>query len=212
MEFVKARLGKWISAAIIITVGILCIVAGAKLGGDNIGEAVDALDSISLVLGIVLVIVGSLSLILAGVVAFLARKGFLAIGLPGGFLLAIGISLLPEYNRYAGDLILLLLRIVPFILIVVGAVILIEGGLNILNAVQSKDEKKVASLVAAIIVALLGMVAIVVGALCVGEDPVIKSSIQLVIFGIIVVLEGCLQLLASFIKPPDVVVVVKEEK
>lgn len=211
MEYVKARLGKWITAAIIIVVGILCIVAGAKLGGDDWGEGAKALDSISLVMGIVLVVVGSLALIMAGVVAFLVKKGFLAVGLPGAFLLAIGISLLPEYNRYAADLILLLLRVVPFILIVVGAVILIEGGLNIFNWVKEKG--KTAALVAAIVIALIGVAAIVVGALCVGEDPVIKSHIQLIIFGIIVVLEGLLQLLTSFIKLPDAVVIVtKEEK
>lgn len=209
MKFVTDRLAKWIQAAIIITVGILCIVAGAKIGSNDYSQAKDALDAISLTLGIVLVVVGTLSLVLSCLVAILAKKGFLAAALPGGVLLALGISLLPTYNHYAGDLILLLLRVVPFVMIVLGAIIVLGGGFNLFNYFKNKGGK--GELIAAIVIILVGAIALVLGALCVGENPVIPSNVQLVIFGIIVALEGCLQFLLTFIKAPDVVVFVKEE-
>ena len=115
MQFVKERLGKWIQAAIILTVGILCIVAGAVMGSNDPMGAADALDAISLVLGIVLIVVSSLSLLLAIVVAVLAKKGFAAVAFPGAALLALGISLCVA--KYAATLITLLITVVPYLLL-----------------------------------------------------------------------------------------------
>ena len=209
MQFVQERLGKWIYAAIIIVVGILCIVAGAAMGGNDYETAADSLNAISTVLGVVLVIVGSLSIVLAILVAVLAKKGFAAVAMPGAFLLAIGISLLAY--PYAYSLIGILIHVVPYILIVVGAVILADAIYTLVKAILAKQTKTV--LVPVICSAILGVTCIVLGALCVGTNPVIAQNVQLIVFGIVVILVGVLQVLLTFVRLPDaVMVVVKENK
>ena len=208
MSFVKERLGKWIEAAIILVVGILCIVAGAQLGGNDLNAAKDALNSISTTLGIVLIVVGSLSVALGILVACLAKKGFLPVALPGGVLLAFGISLLVK--PYAADFIFLFLYVLPFLLICVGAVILGEAIFDLVFGILGKKVKDV--LVLVIVLAIVAVASIVIGALCIGDDPVIKTNVQLIVFGIVLVLMACLQVLSTFVKVPTVVVVAKEEK
>ena len=208
MQFVRERLGKWIGAAIIIVVGLLCIVAGAAMGGNDLSAAKDSLDAISLVIGIILIIVGSLSVCLAIIAGIVAKKSFAAVAIPGGFLLAIGISLVVA--KYAASLIGLLLTVIPYLLIVLGAIILLDAIYTLVRAIIAKEVGKV--IVAVIFGIVLGVGAIVLGALCVGSDPVIKYGVQLIVFGIIVVLEGVFQVLATFIKLPDAVVIVAEEK
>ena len=207
MNFVKERLGKWIEAAIILVVGILCIVAGAKWNGSDPEGAKAAFNAISTVLGIVLIVVGALAIALGVVVACLVKKGFLPVALPGGILLAFGISLLVE--PYAGSFITLFLFILPFLLICVGAIFLVEAIFNLIFGITGKKVKQVLPLV--IVFFVVAAVAIVVGALCIGKDPVIKTNIQLIIFGIVCILIACLQVLSTFIKVPTVVVVAKEE-
>lgn len=207
MNFVKERLGKWIEAAIILVVGILCIVAGAKWNGSDPEGAQTAFNAISTVLGVVLIVVGALAIALGVVVAFLVKKGFLPVALPGGILLAFGISLLVE--PYAGDFITLFLFILPFLLICVGAIFLVEAIFNLVFGITGKKVKQALPLV--IVFFVVAVVAIVVGALCIGKDPVIKTNIQLIIFGIVCILIACLQVLSTFIKVPTVVVVAKEE-
>ena len=208
MQFVRERLGKWITAAIVITVGILCIVAGAAMGGNDISAGSDSLDAISMVIGIILIIVGSLSVVLAIVAGVLAKRSFAAVALPGAFLLAIGISLVVA--KYAASLIGLLLLVVPYLLIALGAVILLDAIVTLVRAIIGKNVGKV--IVAFIVAALIAVGAIVLGALCIGKDPVIKYGVQLIVFGVIVVLEGLFQVLTTFVKLPDTVVVVATEK
>ena len=208
MQFVRERLGKWIGAAIIIVVGILCIVAGAAMGGNDLSAAKDSLDAISLVIGIILIIVGSLSVCLAIIAGLIAKKSFAAVAIPGGFLLAIGISLVVA--KYAASLIGLLLTVIPYLLIVLGAIILLDAIYTLVRGIMAKEVGKV--IIAVIFGIVLGVGAIVLGALCVGSDPVIKYGVQLIVFGIIVVLEGVFQVLATFVKLPEAVVIVTEEK
>lgn len=208
MSFVRERLGKWIEAAIILVVGILCIVAGAQLGGNDWNAARSALESISTVLGIILIVVGSLSVALGILVACLAKKGFLPVALPGGVLLAFGISLLVK--PYAADFIFLFLYVLPFLLICVGAVILGEAIFDLVFGILGKKVKDV--LVLVIVLAIVAVASIIIGALCIGDDPVIKTNVQLIVFGIVLVLMACLQVLSTFVKVPTVVVVAKEEK
>ena len=210
MEFVKERLSKWIQAAIILVVGILCIVAGAKLGSNSleaIASAQDVLDGISLTLGIVMIVVGSLSLVLAFIVVILAKQGFAAVAVPGATLLAIGISLV--VIKYAYTFIDLLLKVTPYLLIAMGAVVLIDAVFTLLRAVKAKEAK--AAIIGFVFAFIVAAVAIVLGALCIGDDPVIKYGVQLIVFGIIVTLVGLLKFLVTFIKLPDTVVVVAKK-
>ena len=210
MQFVKERLGKWITAAIVLVVGILCIVAGAAMHGQDGEAAGNALKAISLVLGIILIIVGALALVMS-IVAVLAKKGFAAVAIPGAILVAVGISLVAQ--PYAAELIALFLTILPYLLLCVGAVILGDAIFNLVMGIKAKNVKGV--LVGVIVEFVVAAVAITMGALCVGADSVIPGATQLIIFGIIVCLAACLLVVLTFIKMPDVVVAVvtkKEEK
>ena len=206
MQFVQERLSKWIQAAIILVVGILCIVAGAKLSGDSLeamATAQDTFDAISMVLGITMIVVGALALALAIFVAIKVGAGFVAVAAPGAILLAIGVSLVVA--KYAMALINVIIIVVPYLLIALGAVVLAEGIFTLVKAIKAKKVK--AALVGVVVAFVIAIVAIVLGALCIGDDPVIKYNVQLIVFGIVVVLVGLFQFLATFIKVPDVVVV-----
>ena len=206
MQFVQERLSKWIQAAIILVVGILCIVAGAKLSGDSLeamATAQDTFDAISMVLGITMIVVGALALALAIFVAIKVGAGFVAVAAPGAILLAIGVSLVVA--KYAMALINVIIIVVPYLLIALGAVVLAEGIFTLVKAIKAKKVK--AALVGVVVAFVIAIAAIVLGALCIGDDPVIKYNVQLIVFGIVVALVGLFQFLTTFIKVPDVVVV-----
>ena len=202
MNLVRKSLSTWINAAIILTVGILIIVGGAVWLSNSNPE--NAFEAISIVLGVVALIIGSLSLLLAIWLGVMAKKSFLLPSLAGGVMLALGISLV--VLKYAFPLIQLLVAILPYLLIVVGALFALDGCWSIYRSLKAKK-----SLVPAIIVIVCGAVLIVLGALCVGNDPVIKNQVQLIIFGVVLVLEACFMVLSTLIKTPDVVIVAKEK-
>lgn len=207
MELVKRSLSTWINAAILLTVGILIIVSGALLGSNdlsNIGSASDTLDAISMVLGIVLIVVGGLALCFAIVVSILAKKSFLVASVGAGTIVAFGISLV--VLKYAASLIFIVVGVLPYLLLVLGALVAADGIYGLVRAIKAKG-----NLVAPIISIVLGAAAITLGALCVGEDPVIAQNVQLIVFGIVVVLEACLMVLGTFVKTPDIIVVAKKE-
>lgn len=208
MAFIKERLGKWIEAAIILTVGILCIVAGASWGNNDPSTAEAAIKGINNTLGILLIVVGSLSLIFAILVAILAKKGFALVALPGGILLAVGISIVA--GQYAFDFIKILLYVVPFLLIAVGAIVL---GDAIFTFVFAAKEKKTKEAIPGLIVGcIVAAAAIVLGALCIGNKPVISNGAQLIVFGIVLCLVACFMVLITFIRLPSVTIISVEEK
>lgn len=155
-----------------------------------------------------MIVVGSLSLILAFLTIYITKgKGFAAVALPGAGLLAVGVSLVVA--KYAFTLISLIITVVPYVLIAVGAVIFLDACFTLLRAIKAKQAKAV--LISVICAFIVAAGAIVVGALCVGEDPVIKANVQLIVFGIIVTLVGALEFLATFVKMPDTVIVVEKK-
>ena len=207
MQFVKAHLAAWIQAAIILVVGILCIVAGAVTGSSNPFDAKDALDAISMVLGITLIIIGSLAVILAILTGVLAKTGFAAIATPGAALLAIGISLVVA--KYAATMIGLLITVVPYLMLCLGGIVLLDAIFNFIMGIKAKEMMK--ALPSFIVGCLIAVAAIVLGALCVGSDPVIQYGVQLIVFGIIVCLVACFKFLVTFVKLPDAMVVVTKK-
>ena len=209
MTFIFDRLGKWIEGAIILTVGILCIVAGASWGNNDPNTAKAAIEGINNTLGILLIVVGSLSLILAVLVAILVKEGFATVALPGALLLAVGISIVA--GQYAFSFIQILLYVVPFLLIALGAVVLGESVFQFVLGLKAKEGK--AGIFGLIVGLIIAAAAIVLGALCIGKDPVISNGAQLIVFGIILCLAACFMILLSFVKIPAIAVVtVKEEK
>lgn len=200
MELVKKNLGIWIKAAIILTVGILFIVMGAAKGEAS-GNASDA---INIILGIVLIAIGSLSLALGIIAALVAKQSFIAVGIPGGVALALGISLLVA--KYATGLIVLVLYIVPYLLIAIGAVILVDAIFKLIFAIKAKTVKD--GLFAIIVAMVIGIAILVLGALCIGNDSVISANAQLVILGVVLILVALLQVLFTFVKGPEILVAV----
>ena len=199
MELVKKNLGIWIKAAIILTVGILFIVMGAAKGEAS-GNASDA---INIILGIVLIAIGSLSLALGIVAALVAKQSFIAVGIPGGIALALGISLLVA--KYATGLIVLVLYIVPYLLIAIGAVILVDAIFRLIFAIKAKTVKD--TLFAIVVAMVVGVAILTLGALCIGGN-VIPTGAQLVILGVVLILVALLQVLFTFVKGPEILVAV----
>jgi len=211
MNFIRENFGKWIVAAIIITVGILCIIAGAKFTDKSLEQVIitepEVLNNISYVLGITFIVVGSLSFILAVCIAIFAKKPLAVLALPGATLIGVGASLV--VLKYAYYFIELLLKVAPYLLIAVGAVILLDACVTLIRALMAKKAKE--ALVAFICALVLAAAAIVLGALCIGDEPVIKYGVQLIVFGIIVVLAGFFRVLVTFVKLPDTVVIVSKK-
>lgn len=207
MEFVKKSISTWIVAAIILVVGILCIVAGAQIGGDYeaVMSADDTINAISLTLGIAFIVVGSLGIILALVGSLLAKKGFAAGVGVAGVVLAVGIWLV--VTKSAGTLIGLLLSFVPYVLVVVGGVMVIDSTFKLVDGIKAKEVKK--ALPAVIVGYVVAAIAVVMGALCLAD--VIKGNVQLIIFGILVAIYAVFMVLGTFVNIPTTVVVVKEE-
>ncbi len=200
MELVKSSINRWINAAIVLTLGILIIIMGA-----NTKASGDSADAISNILGIISIIIGSIALVIAIVIGFMGKKSFSVAGVSAGMTLALGISLV--VGKYAAALIALFLYIIPFVLIVVGAVILLDSIYTMVLAIIAKKP-----FVAQIVSILVGLIAAILGFLCVGNNPIISQNAQLVTFGIIVVVYGALMVLGTFFTLPNVTVVTVEEK
>lgn len=207
MESVKKSISKWITAAVVLVIGILCIVAGAAAGSET---SASAYEGISITLGVVFIIIAAIALIL-GIVAVVLTKNETSLantGIGAGITLAAGIFFC--VNKYtAAQLIWLFIDFVPYVLIVVGAVIACDA---IFLLVFSIVKKSVKTAIPAICVeAIVAIVSIVLGCLSIGNDPIIAKNAQLIIFGIIVVLYAVLLVLRTFVTLPTVVVIQKHE-
>ncbi len=215
MEFVKKSINKWIEAALILTIGILIVVAGAQLGNATINwstgtvtdVSADALNAISLVLGIAFIVIGSLVIIAALAASILNRKGFAAAASGAGMTLAIGIWLVAA--RTAAQMLMLLLGFVPYALIVVGSVMLVDAVFVLVNGIREKAVKK--AIPAAIVGFVVSIASIVLGALCLAKngegDTIISQGAQLIIFGVILIVYAAYLILATFVPTVEVVVV-----
>lgn len=200
LALVKKSLTKWVEAAVILVIGILCIVAGAQFNSYSSATG-DTLNTISMVLGISFLVVGSLGIVLALIAAIFSRLGFLNAALPSGTALAIGIWFV--VNKRAYEMIDLGISFVPYLLIVVGAIVLLDTLFIILSSVKSNTMKT--ALPSIIIGFIIAASAIVLGCLCIGSDPVISGGAQLIIFGILVIIYSCFMVLETFISIPTVV-------
>ena len=207
MELVKKSISKWIIAAVVLVIGILCIVAGAAAGEQS---GADAYKGISLTLGITFIIIASLAIVLGLVGSILTKNEttFLTAGVGAAITLAAGIFFIN--NEYtAGSLIDLFIYFVPYVLVVVGAIIAVDATLTLIFAIINKNTSK--ALVAVVVEYIIAAVSIVLGCLAIGNDPVIKHNVQLIIFGIIVIVYALLMVLETFVNVPTVVVVAKKD-
>lgn len=199
MELIKKNLGTWIKAAVILTIGILFIIMGAA----KPEASAEANQAISIIVGIVLLVVGILSLALAIVAAALAKKGFLAVAVPGAIAIALGVSILVA--RYVAELVGLIIFIVPYILIAIGALIVADAIFRMVLSAKAKTIKD--TLFAIIMAIVIGLIVLTLGILCV-NGWVISGDVQFVILGIVLIVVACLQVLFTFVKGPEAVVTI----
>lgn len=196
MNLVKKSLSKWISDAIILVVGILCIVAGATLG--NADES--AMKAISVILGIVALVLGVAEATLAIVLSVQAKKSFLLPALSGAVLIALGICFI--VTKMAAEIIIMIIAIAPYLFIVIGALALADAIVNMVKLAKVKLLKKNLPLLISVIT--ISLVAIVIGSLC--ASYVIGGDVQLIVFGIMLIFVAVFIVLLTFIKMPDTVV------
>ena len=186
MNLVRKNLSKFIEGAILLTLGILFIILGATK--DNGG----ARDAVSIIIAIVLLIVGVLSLVLVIWAGVKSKASFAAVGVTSAVLIGVAISLLDK--KWAVDIVQFILFVLPYVLICVGAVIIADGILVLVRTLRAKG-----AALPAVLTIVTGAVALTIGCLCIGDNPVIKQDAQLVIFGIIVVVLAAISLLTTVV-------------
>ena len=182
MLLIKKYLTKVIEAAILLTLGILIIIAGA-------GDA-SAADTVSTIIGVVACVIGGLTLVLLAIVGIKSKASFAAVAVSSAALIGVGISLF--VHPWVMSLVDLLIYVIPYVLITIGAVVILDGVLLLVRAVKGKG-----LVLPACLSIVTGAVALTFGCLCVGDNPVIKGSTQLIIFGIIIVVLASVALLTT---------------
>lgn len=181
LTLIKKHYQKLIISVLTFIVGILCIIVGASTGETS----ADAYQNIGRVIGVSLIIIGSIAVVCALCLTILTRRN--AIGLAGGSasLLAAGIYLVVN-ETVCGTLILLFIYYVPYFLLVTGILSVAEVIVTALLSIKQDSFKNI--LITLIVGSIGGVIAIVIGALAVGNDPVISHNVQMIIFGIILML------------------------
>jgi hypothetical protein len=191
----------WITAALVLTIGILCCVAG----GNNESSA-DAYKAISMVLGIALIIVSGLAIVLSCLVL---KRTATAETLGEGITLAAGIYFVAD-TALGGTLLSVLVEYVPFILLVVGSLFVVDAILILVFGIVKKALAK-AFIIPFAVELVIGAVAIVLGALALPSVDVITHGAKFIILGIILIvyaafliLSGVLSLIGKNVKNSDV--------
>ena len=183
MEIVRKSISKWIVAVVVLVIGILCIVAGSS----NDAKA-GAYEGISVTIGVTLIVIASLSILLALITTILSKGKvmFIALGAASATTLATGIFFV-TYKGLGGELIEILINYIPFVLLCIGAIIAVDAILVLVFGLQDKEKAK-SSAIAATVEFVIAAIAIVLGALMVGDNSVISKSAQMITFGIILVI------------------------
>lgn len=201
MAFVKNSISKWITAALVLILGILCCIAN---GSSNLGDY----ENISLFLGWVFIILGSLALVLGLIVALLNKKTFASSDMiSAGALLAAGIFFVAD-KTVAVVLIGALLNYVPYVMIVVGFVIAVDAILILVFGILKKNLKP--SLILFIAEIIMAILAIVLGAIALDSKSALGEN-KFLIFGIMLIIYAVLIVLATFFSPTLVVVFKRDE-
>lgn len=200
MELLKKSLGRWLVNILTFIVGILLIVAGAKYN-----SATGAMDAISMLLGITLIIISSISLILSFLLMVVVRKGFAASGILSGLLLSLGIWFVSY--KTASSLILLTISLLPIVLIVLGVIFLIDSIDEFCFHIRFREMEF--DTAHAITLTCISLASIILGILCVvkregGLDTLIPINVQLILFGIVMMVEALFQFLTTLSLLPSI--------
>ena len=192
----QSAITTWVTAAIVLTVGILCIVA-QNADGNAAGNAYDA---ISIVLGVTLIVVSTLGLVLNILVL---KRAASAITLANGIILALGIYLVVE--KTAAGLLYILTNYAAYVLTVVGALFVCDAILVLVFGLVKKADVKTI-LVPVCVEAIIGAVALVLGILALPSVNVIDKrltifGIILIVYALFLVLVGVFTFLGKSVRP-----------
>jgi hypothetical protein len=192
----QSAITTWVTAAIVLTVGILCIVA-QNADGNAAGNAYDA---ISIVLGVTLIVVSTLGLVLNILVL---KRAASAITLANGIILALGIYLVVE--KTAAGLLYILTDYAAYVLTVVGALFVCDAILVLVFGLVKKADVKTI-LVPVCVEAIIGTVALVLGILALPSVNVIDKrltifGIILIVYALFLVLVGVFTFLGKSVRP-----------
>lgn len=195
MELIKKSLGKWITNVLVFVVGILCIISGATYGSSS---SIDSMNAISMILGITLIVVSSISFFASLILLFITKKSLMSSSVVSGLLLSVGIWFVT--TKTVGTLISLTLSFIPIVMIVLGAILLADCLYGFFFFFRYKEVKQ--KIAPTIVMTLVALFAIIFGSLClVTKDgsPIIGYNVQLIILGVILMLEAVLQILSTFV-------------
>ena len=192
----QSAITTWVTAAIVLTVGILCIVAQNADGNASSG----AQDAISIVLGVTLIVVSTLGLVLNILVL---KRAASAITLANGIILALGIYLVVE--KTAAGLLYILTNYAAYVLTVVGALFVCDAILVLVFGLVKKADVKTI-LVPVCVEAIIGAVALVLGILALPSVNVIDKrltifGIILIVYALFLVLVGVFTFLGKSVRP-----------
>ena len=192
----QSAITTWVTAAIVLTVGILCIVA-QNADGNAAGNAYDA---ISIVLGVTLIVVSTLGLVLNILVL---KRAASVITLANGIILALGIYLVVE--KTAAGLLYILTDYAAYVLTVVGALFVCDAILVLVFGLVKKADVKTI-LVPVCVEAIIGAVALVLGILALPSVNVIDKrltifGIILIVYALFLVLVGVFTFLGKSVRP-----------
>lgn len=196
MEFVKKSLGAWIRILFVFVIGVLCIVAGAVHNGG--GDATVALETMSMISGIILIVVGCLAVILAVMFYAQVKKEFIGLTLPGAIMVALGVSLI--IGKYFDVFIGVSVYVIPYCLIAAGIIFFASSIIELFKGIKAKGKVGLA-----IVLLLVSAGIAAIGFLCVGNNPVISYSNQFIIYGVITVVSALIATCAVAMKKPDVI-------
>ena len=187
MELVKKSLNKWIISAVVLAIGILCIVAAATTGSTS----ADAYQAISVIIGITLICISGLTILFA-FLATIFTQGETSFGvgaISAALTLALGILFITD-TQLGGQLIWILLNYVPYVMLVVGAIFAIDAAIVFVYGFFKRNLKT--AFYTAILEIIIASITILLGALMVGNDPIISKNAQLIVFGITLILYAVL--------------------
>lgn len=192
-----------ISAVVILVIGILCIIANNAQEGN---DAATAFEGISLTLGIVFIVVSVLALALEITLIVLAKGGALlkASAIASGVLLALGIFFCANKTS-AGTLLAMFLNFVPYVMVVIGGLLVLDAILTLVFGLMAKKETK-AVVIVFVIKLVIGALAILLGALAMGDNWL--GNNKFTIFGIILIIYAVFTAVAAFLAPKFTVVAI----
>ena len=184
MEFRK-KLGYWVSAAFLALFGVLLIIIGSKYDPDVV-------KTLDIIIGVIFLLEGSAAIL----VSILFKKHFVSpLSMFGAISLSLGIYCLVK--SFIGTFLLLFLDFVPYLLIVVGTLMLLQALVTFFLGKKKDVVLFVIQLVYSGIILTFGILGLTVFE---------KNDVKFIVLGVILCVYATYIVLGSFM--PSILVIV----